>query len=107
MDSGTSLVGRETREGLYPNKSDGRGQRSPLSIGHELAARRLPFFEESDPDPMQSVGGSQCCALLAHAFWNKSGAAQVRDLTTFFEHVGLIGGFLLACILVARDRPGR
>ena len=41
--------------------------------------------------------------LLAHAFWTKSGLEQVRDLSTFFEHVGLIGGFLLASILVARS----
>jgi uncharacterized membrane protein YphA (DoxX/SURF4 family) len=49
------------------------------------------------------AGFTAVATLLAHAFWAKTGVEQVRDLATFFEHVGLIGGFLLASILVARS----
>ena len=53
------------------------------------------------------LGGFTALAtLLAHSFWTKTGTEAVRDLTTFFEHVGLIGGFLLIAILSAqRLRP--
>ena len=47
-------------------------------------------------------GFTALATLLAHAFWAKAGVEQVRDLTTFFEHVGLIGGFLLAVIVGAQ-----
>jgi uncharacterized membrane protein YphA (DoxX/SURF4 family) len=49
------------------------------------------------------LGGFTALAtLLAHAFWTKTGIEAARDLTTFFEHVGLIGGFLLVAILGAQ-----
>ncbi len=35
---------------------------------------------------------------LAHAFWRESGAVYVRELTTFLEHLGIIGGLMLAGI---------
>ena len=53
------------------------------------------------------AGFTAVATLLAHAFWTKTGVAQSRDLATFFEHIGLIGGFLLACILVARGEAHR
>jgi uncharacterized membrane protein YphA (DoxX/SURF4 family) len=52
------------------------------------------------------AGFTALATLLAHAFWTKSGIEAAHDLTTFFEHVGLIGGFLLVAILGAqRLRP--
>ena len=48
------------------------------------------------------VGFTALATLLAHAFWTKTGIDAAHDLTTFFEHVGLIGGFLLAAILGAQ-----
>ncbi|SMF03720.1 putative oxidoreductase [Tistlia consotensis] len=33
--------------------------------------------------------------LAAHAFWAAPAAARGHELTTFLEHLGLIGGFLL------------
>jgi transmembrane protein len=49
------------------------------------------------------LGGFTALAtLLAHAFWTKTGIEAARDLTTFFEHVGLIGGFLRVAILGAQ-----
>ena len=47
------------------------------------------------------AGFTALATLMAHAFWTKTGSEAVRDLTTFFEHVGLIGGFLLAVIVSA------
>lgn len=40
--------------------------------------------------------------LLAHAFWNAAPADWGRQFATFMEHIGLIGGFLLAAILASR-----
>jgi uncharacterized membrane protein YphA (DoxX/SURF4 family) len=53
------------------------------------------------------LGGFTALAtLLAHAFWTKTGMEAAHDLTTFFEHVGLTGGFLAVAILCAqRLRP--
>jgi transmembrane protein len=53
------------------------------------------------------AGFTALATLLAHSFWAKTGIEQVRDLTTFFEHVGLIGGFLLAVISIAQGTTTR
>ncbi|MBC7831706.1 MAG: DoxX family protein [Hyphomicrobium sp.] len=37
--------------------------------------------------------------VLGHAFWTKAGPQQARDLVTFLEHMGLIGGFVLVALL--------
>jgi uncharacterized membrane protein YphA (DoxX/SURF4 family) len=34
--------------------------------------------------------------VLAHQFWQESGHAYVRELTTFLEHLAIIGGLMLA-----------
>ena len=38
--------------------------------------------------------------LLAHRFWQFDGADRIHQMTTFFEHLGLVGGFALAALLV-------
>jgi transmembrane protein len=44
-----------------------------------------------------ALGGFTIVAtLLAHSWWTKEGVARVRDFNVFFEHVGLVGGFVLA-----------
>jgi uncharacterized membrane protein YphA (DoxX/SURF4 family) len=42
---------------------------------------------------------------LAHNFWTKTGPERMRDTAVFFEHMGLIGGFILVALL-ARTRRG-
>jgi len=42
--------------------------------------------------------------LLAHAFWTYPVAERPRQLATFMEHLGLIGGFLLVALSTVR-RP--
>jgi transmembrane protein len=42
--------------------------------------------------------------LLAHSWWTKTGIDRFHDFNTFWEHVGLIGGLMLAAVLSARDR---
>jgi transmembrane protein len=37
--------------------------------------------------------------VLAHPFWNASGVAFSRELTTFLEHLGLVSGLVLAAIV--------
>jgi transmembrane protein len=43
--------------------------------------------------------------LLAHAYWDKAGMDRVRDFNAFWEHVGLIGGLMLAALIAPRRRP--
>jgi transmembrane protein len=42
--------------------------------------------------------------LLAHSWWTKIGIDRLRDFNTFWEHVGLVGGLMLAAVLASRDR---
>jgi uncharacterized membrane protein YphA (DoxX/SURF4 family) len=39
--------------------------------------------------------------LAADKFWTKSGAERVAQANTFFEHLGLIGGFVLIAFIYA------
>jgi uncharacterized membrane protein YphA (DoxX/SURF4 family) len=50
------------------------------------------------------AGFTLVATIVGHAFWEKSGVPQARDLMTFLEHMGLIGGLLLAALV---SRPGR
>jgi transmembrane protein len=45
--------------------------------------------------------------LLAHAFWSVPAADQLRELNVFLEHIGLVGGFMLAAILADRHKSAR
>ena len=46
--------------------------------------------------------------LVAHPFWTVADPMErFHALNTFLEHIGLIGGFMLAAILVERDRSAR
>ena len=46
------------------------------------------------------LGGFTAIAtVVAHDFWSKTGSVQIRDMTTFFEHLGLIAGLFFACLL--------
>jgi transmembrane protein len=40
--------------------------------------------------------------LIAHAWWTKAGIERFRDFNTFWEHAGLVGGFMLAAVLASR-----
>jgi uncharacterized membrane protein YphA (DoxX/SURF4 family) len=40
-------------------------------------------------------------ALAANRFWTLSGHARMMALNTFFEHVGLIAGFVLVAMVAA------
>jgi len=42
--------------------------------------------------------------IVAHAFWEVTGAARGHELATFTEHIAIIGGFVLAAILIDGDR---
>lgn len=54
------------------------------------------------------LGGFTLVAtLLAHAFWTKAGPEQARDLNTFFEHMALIGGFILVAWAARLPRAAR
>jgi uncharacterized membrane protein YphA (DoxX/SURF4 family) len=45
-------------------------------------------------------------ALVANAFWTMQGAERFMATNAFFEHIGLVGGFVLVAILSARRRQG-
>jgi uncharacterized membrane protein YphA (DoxX/SURF4 family) len=40
--------------------------------------------------------------LRADNFWTKSGQERLTQANTFFEHLGLIGGFVLIALIYAR-----
>lgn len=50
------------------------------------------------------AGFTLVATVLAHGFWSFEGAERGRQLTTFLEHLGLIGGLLLAASLAERRR---
>ncbi len=41
--------------------------------------------------------------LRADNFWTKSGEGRLTQANTFFEHLGLIGGFVLIAFIYARQ----
>jgi uncharacterized membrane protein YphA (DoxX/SURF4 family) len=43
-------------------------------------------------------------ALTANAFWTMQGEARFAATNAFFEHVGLIGGFVLAALVAEHAR---
>jgi transmembrane protein len=49
------------------------------------------------------AGFTLIATFLAHDFWSATGPALIRSMTTFFEHVGLVAGLLLAVILNEDD----
>jgi uncharacterized membrane protein YphA (DoxX/SURF4 family) len=52
------------------------------------------------------IGFTAVATLLAHPYWLRDGTDRVRDFNTFWEHVGLAGGLLLAAItLPSLGRP--
>ena len=49
------------------------------------------------------AGFTVIATLLAHSWWTKTGLDRVRDFNAFWEHMGLVGGFILAAILSAPE----
>ncbi|MEW6640572.1 MAG: DoxX family protein [Pseudomonadota bacterium] len=43
--------------------------------------------------------------LTANNFWALDGAARFAAFNAFFEHLGLIGGFVLVAVLASRTEP--
>lgn len=41
--------------------------------------------------------------FIANAFWNLSGEARFMAMNGFFEHIGLVGGFMIATIALRRQ----
>jgi uncharacterized membrane protein YphA (DoxX/SURF4 family) len=42
--------------------------------------------------------------LVANNFWAMSGHARLQDANAFFEHLGLVGGFVLIALVAAHQR---
>ena len=42
--------------------------------------------------------------LIAHPFWTMTGHERFLATNAFFEHLGLIGGFVIATLFAARQR---
>lgn len=60
----------------------------------------------------QSLGGlvlagfTAAATWIGHAFWTMNGMARFENRNSFFEHIGLIGGFLLVAWMAwPRRRP--
>jgi uncharacterized membrane protein YphA (DoxX/SURF4 family) len=52
-------------------------------------------------------GFTLLATLIAHPFWAFDGPDRGRQTATFLEHVGLIGGFLVAALLAHRGGTRR
>jgi uncharacterized membrane protein YphA (DoxX/SURF4 family) len=54
------------------------------------------------------AGFTLVATLIGHPFWSESGMDRFRDLNSFLEHFGLIGGFALVALAeLPRHRGGR
>ncbi len=52
-----------------------------------------------------ALGGFTIAAtLLAHSWWTKEGVERIRDFNIFWEHMGLVGGFMLAALAAQKIR---
>lgn len=52
-----------------------------------------------------ALGGFTIAAtLIAHAWWTKEGVDRIRDFNIFWEHMGLVGGFMLAALAAQKIR---
>jgi transmembrane protein len=38
--------------------------------------------------------------LLAHRFWVFTGLVRIHEMTTFLEHMAIVGGFIVAAVLI-------
>ena len=38
--------------------------------------------------------------LLAHRFWVFTGLVRIHEMTTFLEHMTIVGGFIVAAVLI-------
>jgi transmembrane protein len=45
--------------------------------------------------------------LLGHPFWNVPAEAHFQEFNAFLDHIGLVGGFILAAILGQRESDQR
>lgn len=43
-------------------------------------------------------------AIIANPFWTMQGQERFMATNAFFEHLGLIGGFVLTAVIAAHDR---
>jgi uncharacterized membrane protein YphA (DoxX/SURF4 family) len=50
------------------------------------------------------AGFTLVATILAHGFWDRTGADRLRDFNIFWEHMGLVGGLLLAALIAPRTR---
>jgi uncharacterized membrane protein YphA (DoxX/SURF4 family) len=41
--------------------------------------------------------------VVASDFWNMQGAARFMAMNTFFEHIGLVAGFVMAALIAEHD----
>ncbi|NIK86784.1 putative membrane protein YphA (DoxX/SURF4 family) [Rhizomicrobium palustre] len=46
-------------------------------------------------------------SLLANDFWNKTGEAHFMALNSFFEHIGLIAGLVMAALIAEHAKRQR
>lgn len=43
-------------------------------------------------------------SVVANNFWDMQGPARVMAMNSFFEHIGLIAGFVLAALIAGHDK---
>lgn len=50
-------------------------------------------------------GFTLIAAVIANAFWTLEGAERFQATNAFFEHIGLVGGLVIAALAASRFAP--
>jgi uncharacterized membrane protein YphA (DoxX/SURF4 family) len=94
----SAAIAEQEKFGLHPGRLF-----AALTILVELGGSALVL---SGTAVWLGAGGLGCltavAVLKADNFWTKSGQERVTQANTFFEHLGLIGGFVLIAFIYAR-----
>lgn len=45
--------------------------------------------------------------LLAHRFWVFTGLDHIHEMITFFEHIAIVGGFIIGAVLINDQKEVR
>jgi uncharacterized membrane protein YphA (DoxX/SURF4 family) len=97
----SSAVAEQAHFGLHPP-----ALWAVLAIIIELGASTLLLLNRFVWLAAGGLGVLTAVAMLvANNFWTMEGHARFMALNSFFEHLGLIAGLVLATILAQRHRP--
>ena len=92
--------------------ADGAGGQNAVNVASSLAVTTVAhFFEQTETHastlPLYDALGlfTALATGIAHPFWQMADpVARFHERVTFLEHIGLIGGLMMAAILRERGQ---